>query len=1222
MDNLLQAREDLVANLHDELVGPGSGEACDLNGNPCSLPDKEHEIITDLPENRYYIGVLYPTQNKMQQDNDTSCAELSDGVDIEIIEEPAEHQGERGALALSPDVSDDSIDEIVALSMQDRPSSIGLSFTVDKDIDSINVSLEFATYRKTIPADCMAPYKPSASSNAIVSSMPFSQYVYIDGDYLRLKVCMRSYDVTSNWKANGYGDIELLNTLYKLAAQCNERTGFKREPHTSSIKLSTDGAPISNLCNVSFANISAVKKAAGRNRWTITVMLYNSGNGHFCGTNSLFQPKLSIDGNSNPHFHILPYDDAAINSLDPEEQSLALLYRNKVRYASGHGVSAKWKEKNGIISVETDLMPETQVPQMDFDFAFSRGVNKHSLSLKFLSNFSDVSSDERIGAMEELLSAYESWIEEQKLKQKAVPQSMRRIASAHISVCETAAKRMRQGIEHLRNNSLVMSSFELANKAMFMQMVHRKRVGQVPEDEDSSTVPYEISDYAQIDKDYAEYIWRPFQAAFLLMSISGLIDSGDSNIDGVTIPDRDIVDIIWFPTGGGKTEAYLAVTAFLIFYRRLRYPQEASGTAILMRYTLRLLTSQQFARASTLICACDMIREELKKSRQFNPLSWKEPITIGLWIGGDHTPNKTKGSSEEVKSAEYYLKKLTDTSGKASDVTYRNDQYNHFQVLSCPWCGASLVPKTKSKQEKWGYAIGSDKHFYLCCIRPKCPFQKKLPIQVVDEELYKQPPTLLFATVDKFAMMPWNDSIGNFFAVNSKNRPPELIIQDELHLISGPLGSIVGLYESAIDSLCSRKGTRPKIIASTATIRRAGEQCRNLYNRRVQQFPPSGLDSDDSFFAKEADTTKKSGRLYVGIFPSGKTKAMLETRVISSLLQRVHMLQTSDEIKDKYWTLVGYFNNLRDLGKCSGLVDDDIKDFMRRLGRRLSALNRVRPISMASELTSRVPTTTLVKRLKNLEKVEYSVANQEAKLYPISVLLATNMISVGVDVDRLNLMTVIGQPKLTSEYIQATSRVGRKYPGLVFTLYDATKSRDRSHYEQFRAYHESFYRFVEPTSVTPFSQPALDRALHAVLISLIRNYEEKLSKEENAKNIEPHMDVLRKVKDEFMQRITEIHNNSESDIKMELASIASQIDEFFASWTDYAASLNPDQKLLYGLRFMMSNPGANENVLLKPYGKWTPTADNARETLTSMRNVDQSLSGRMLIWEEECHEET
>ena len=325
--------------------------------------------------------------------------------------------------------------------------------------------------------------------------------------------------------------------------------------------------------------------------------------------------------------------------------------------------------------------------------------------------------------------------------------------------------------------------------------------------------------------------------------------------------------------------------------------------------------------------------------------------------------------------------------------------------------------------------------------------------------------------MDKFALLPWKKEIGSFFAAGSENRSPELIIQDELHLISGPLGTMVGLYESAIDVLCQQKGIKTKIVASTATIQRAKEQCAALYDREVSQFPHPGLNAEDSFFARESniDYDKGSfGRKYIGLMPSGKTKAMMEVRSIAALLQKINTMDLPDEIKDKFWTLTVYFNSLKDLGKCSTLVDDDVKDFIKRTAYRLGTAKDARMIGQADELTSRVSTTELNETLDKLEKLSYSKENIEKRHFPSNVLLATNMISVGIDVARLNVMLLVGQPKLTSEYIQASSRVGRSYPGVAFAMYDGSKSRDRSHYEQFRAYHESFYKHVEPTGATPF----------------------------------------------------------------------------------------------------------------------------------------------------------
>ena len=1213
-EECLAARKALFNKLYKEVVGPGSGETLE-NGTPCSLPDEEHELITDLPEERYYVGVLYPAKdNKMNADNDTSVPDTGGKDDEMETESAVEEEETHGDLAAVTGVNDDTMDEVIALSTQDRPSSVGITFVVGHDIDDIVVDVSFATYRHAVYTDCGVPY----GKNIAPYVDALDEYVYPDGSMMRLKHSVNGKDV--RWLLSTIDpkdDGTLARTLYKLAAQCNPRKAFVRIPHSESVVLTLDGKPV-NVCGVGFAYMRAVKSVISDRTYTITIMLYNGGTGHYDGTNTIFQPKIEVASAKNPFMRALAYDDNMRFPSDDEEHSLALLYRNRKRYATGHGISAYWDISGFSWCVRTDLMPWTEVPQMDFEFAFRRGVEKKSLSLKYLSDLSPAASDEKLTALGQLISAYESWIDDLDVSSLENVQ-LRKIADKHVASCRDAAKRMREGLECLQKNADAMRAFSLANRAMFMQMKHRDKVQHVPDDEDPSTVPYRDIDYETLDMNIHSpdfCIWRPFQIAFFLMNIRGLTDT-DPHPDETeeTERDRNIVDIIWFSTGGGKTEAYLALTAFVIFYRRLKYPDASDGTAVLMRYTLRLLTSQQFARASTLICACDRIRLELWNNSRRRDKRWKEPITIGLWIGGDHTPNKN--SSSYPKGAKELSRDLKNP-GNGS-LEFRNDYYNKFQVLTCPWCGASLVPTEKSErlngEAAWGYQTDDHGRFYIKCVRPGCPYEKGLPVQVVDEELYRIPPTLLFATVDKFAMIAWNKNVGNFFGLDTNNRTPELIVQDELHLISGPLGSIVGLYETAIDLLCSSKGIRPKIVASTATIRRAGDQCRRLYNRTARQFPPAGLDASDSFFAKEAETDVKPGRLYVGVFPSGKTKAMLQTKVMSTLLQYVNMLDGKDNIKDQYWTLTAYFNSLRDLGKCSGLVDDDIKDFMKRLCRRIATDKIIRRIAMADELTSRVPTTALVKCLKKLEKTTYSKENQEAGNYAVNVLLATNMISVGVDVDRLNLMAVVGQPKLTSEYIQATSRIGRKNPGLVCVLYDATKSRDRSHFEQFHAYHESFYRDVEPTSVTPFSQPALDRALHAVLVGLARHCDGSLYNDADARNFTLDFPSLDHIKKEVLRRIDSISRHSQSGEGVDLNAISAQIDAFFESWAARTEAMPEADQLYYGQRFMTRLPGANEHRLLRPFGTWS-NKDPANETLTSMRTVDQTLSSRMLIWEE------
>lgn len=683
-------------------------------------------------------------------------------------------------------------------------------------------------------------------------------------------------------------------------------------------------------------------------------------------------------------------------------------------------------------------------------------------------------------------------------------------------------------------------------------------------------------------------------------------------------PERNIVDLIWFPTGGGKTEAYLGLTAFAIFYRRLTHSKEAAGTTVIMRYTLRLLAAQQFTRAATLICACEYIRQQCEKKHRKYPIYslGKESISIGLWIGGTHIPNRNEGKN----SASYHLEKLKNVS-KHYYVRSEKERHNKFQVLKCPWCGTKMVKDDRNNKlvGEWGYNMGSGKHFYMFCPQEDCDFTNKLPIQIIDDELYRNPPTLLFGTVDKFAMMPWDGRIGAFFGIGSNNRAPELIIQDELHLISGALGTVVGIYETAVDGICGQKGVYSKIIASTATIRRAKEQCSVLYNREVVQFPAPGLDAEDSFFARESTIDYEKGiygRKYIGIMPSGKTKAMTEIRMMAALMQKAYTMDMPDEIKDKFWTLTVYFNSLKDLGKASTLVDDDVKDFIIRTANRMFTTRRL--IVRADELTSRVSTTELNETLDKLEKIEYSKENMEAKQYASSVLLATNMISVGIDVARLNVMLMVGQPKLTSEYIQASSRVGRSFPGLCFIQYDATKSRDRSHYERFRSYHESFYRFVEPTGATPFSKPARERALHAVLTAMIRQREEWKDDKDAQKfdmgNLEKSISEIQEF---ILSRIKSINARSENQLKDDIEDVRSEMQEFFEKWQELVEECNQDGgkiPIYFGRRFMVSPPNSEERRLLRQYN--SAGRDTAVDTLTSMRNVDAPVTGSVVIWEE------
>jgi hypothetical protein len=567
--------------------------------------------------------------------------------------------------------------------------------------------------------------------------------------------------------------------------------------------------------------------------------------------------------------------------------------------------------------------------------------------------------------------------------------------------------------------------------------------------------------------------------------------------------------LLWFPTGGGKTEAYLGVAAFTMAIRRLQGTlgglDGSRGLAVIMRYTLRLLTLQQFQRAAVLLCAMEHIR------KQENGMWGNEPFTLGLWVGQKVTPNTTSESNDAIETER--------------EKHYRVSS-SPAQLLSCPWCGQEIKAVrdiTVDKEIGRTFIYCSDKH-------GNCEFSRAkgsgLPVLVVDEEIYHHPPSMLIATVDKFAMMAWRGETRTLFGKASdecprhgilwpesdctgnhqktKNnpdvqvkkilplRPPDLIIQDEFHLISGPLGTMVALYETAIDELSTWTldgvTIRPKIIASTATVRKAFEQVNNVFLRRVSIFPPHGLDVEDNFFSIQRPVNEKHGRQYMGICSPGASRPAVLIRVYVALLTGAQALvEHFDSAADPYMTLIGYFNSLRELGGMRRLAEDDIQTRSHRV--EMSDVIRPglkqRSVRRIDELTSRVSNKDIPEKLKALETI-YKKKYAEDDLKALDIVLATNMLSVGVDIDRLGLMVVNGQPKNTAEYIQATSRIGRKYPGLVVTVLTWARPRDLSHYETFEHYHESFYKHVEAQSVTPFSSRAMDRGLTGIMTSLLR----------------------------------------------------------------------------------------------------------------------------------------
>jgi len=1185
--DLLELRKKIVSALRAELMGPGS---------EISYPDEEHELISEYPSDRYSVGILYP-QNIKFGENESIKEESRESENEDESHEENDVNAETDNHFIEH--KDDAFDDDINMAQQNKPSSMGLTFFVDKDIDSLLINVEYAKYAIADDNDIIIP----CPHDDLYIPTCLSEYVAFDKETQTIKK-LRSIkwnDLNDLFENNAIEDPYLLNVVGNLNKIFKSKRAYRRCPFYEEVKLNfANNIAKANLKNAN-GYITSVKHHVIGNIFSITIMLVNEdkiGNGH------IFQPQIKVESKMNSNMHFLSYNNFADTSVgDEEEKSLELLYRKKLVYGTGHGVSVDWDiTDDGCGKIATEFMPLFEVPKIDLalrrETEQERAVSDRCLSMKYLSDIDETDRTIKIADMSAFIDCYGAWIEslQRERNDKAFNALYIQAADKHITQCRDAYNRMKNGLEILKGNNDAWNAFQLTNRAMFMQRIHGvfQKEDHYPNDE---VWQQAISSICYTSCDDNNCRWRPFQLAFLLMSVRSIVDP--------TCEERDLVDLIWFPTGGGKTEAYLGLTAFSIFHRRLKDPTNG-GTTVFMRYTLRLLTSQQFTRAATLICACEKIRRDEEKCRFKKYNLGQEKITIGLWIGGDHVPNTN------TKALECY----NSLTKKGGNLKYRKDKYNKFQVLKCPWCGTKIVKEEVNGKEigEWGYKFHNKKNFYLSCAQEGCEYEGSLPIQIIDEELYQNPPTLLFGTVDKFAMMAWKKDITAFFG-KGRNDAPDLIIQDELHLIAGPLGTMVGIYETAIDYLCSIKGRKPKIIASTATIRQATQQCRALYNREVRQFPAQGLDASDSFFAKEISTEIDFGRMYLGVMPSGKTKVMLQARATAIALQFVHQLQCLDKAKDQFYTLAIYFNSLKELGKASSVVSDDVKDFIKRITyRQIFKKYSSRNIGTAYELTSRVSTSELNDTLDKLENMVYSAQNIEEKKYPINVLLASNMISVGVDISRLNLMFLQGQPKSVSEYIQASSRIGRTNPGLAVTLYDSSKSRDRSYYEQFRAFHSAFYKFVEPTGVTPFSDPARDRALHAVLLSGARQSIAELNSDRNAINISDgdNADQVAEFAEFIYERVKGINEYNPAGMEDDSEQVRKELNEFIAEWQQKARLFD---ELSYGDKYIMADAPKDVHRVIKRYDD--KGRDDAQRTLTSLRNVDKTVPISILVWEKE-----
>jgi hypothetical protein len=1077
--------------------------------------------------------------------------------------------------------------------------------------------------------------------------------------------------------------IEICATWARYRSERNPQGNqvFKRIPN---VYITPE--PISVTNNLTISETDQVKitiRSVLRSDKTYKVSIYlvnetslidplsESGKRRFETDDMIFQPQIRVVTGENTK--LLPFDSfqpsretPELGSLQEEDESLELIYREYLAYARGHLCAAIWKEidperpcqgenllkwidgflvqfkcgeqqrqKFSLPDCRTEYVPcyPVQSPAIDWESEIEKIPDLNTATLAQAWNPTAISQ-----ALQPLVDGYATWINQQQTTVSQLDPKYYRAANRHLENCRITQQRIQESIELISQNEEVRLAFCFANKAINLQASWR-RPGH-------------------------DFTWRPFQLAFILMNIPAIANP--------LHPDRQTCDLLAFPTGGGKTEAYLGLAAFTLGLRRLRSGKDSSkdptgqGVSVISRYTLRLLTIQQFRRALGLIVASEVLRVE--NLGMGSPVGWRPKdcqrsdhhiwgttrFSVGLWVGGSVTPNRLKDIY--IPNSSPLLGAISALEGKPGV------EGDPAQILNCPCCGSilaipkdgllggkthtihlvmqgtnsnlsiahhtdnweelesepifSFVPIVNSsnyitlslslnikkgsklsvgKLEGWwrdkiqpqlnslnlvpfkisrpGYFkrshIGTRKgsenieNFEIYCANPNCDlnnqkiwnekvplefnkkcdkqtiapdkfvwekpleafkaytnFSSRIPISAytVDDQVYSRIPSLLVATVDKFARLAFEPRasalFGNINHYNSRSGfyrdnagssepkshnkavnpllPPDLILQDELHLIEGPLGSMVGLYETAVDTLCERmyqgQIVSPKYIASTATVRQSQSQVQCLFNRSVFQFPPPALSADNSFFARtprnvhplEIDANGKhpSGRLYVAVCAPGKGAQTPIVRIYSSMFQSIWQLKQagySDSDCDPFWTLVGYFNAIRELAGAVTLYRQDIPERLRHNADILGVT--ARELEEAIELSSRMDSTELPGLLSSL-----SLPLPDAR----DAVLSTSMFGTGVDIDRLGLMVVNGQPKTTSSYIQATGRVGRSTGGLVITFFRASRPRDLDHYEFFTGYHRAIYRYVEPITVTPFASRARERGMGPVAVALLR----------------------------------------------------------------------------------------------------------------------------------------
>lgn len=1070
-----EVRGELVDLVERDLVGPWGGAT---------------EEIVGTPRARYLAGALAPisllegaasetpaaptptTQEEVRSDETLAVADLGEAHEVQGVPvDEDESIGEAAPTDSDEDRGPES--KIIA------PSSMGLRFQVATDTDVLRFTARWGQYNGRREAD------ETGKTQTYYDRTPFEVPVEVDLSLI---------------PAGTVHHVDLGAHHVEIAIEVFDLDGRR-------------------VIEAALLNVAVTGRELPPKLW-------------------LFQAELTVTARDGSAAIFLPTRNALVEdraSRDREVRRLDLLYRDRLEFAIGRTASVAWDVATDgsrrATVVRTTWLPTAEVPQ-------TRAPEVAGVQLS-MGDLMDADPETLRSGLQPLLDGYAEWLTQQEVTNGTLPTWLRDQGEIGLEDGQRALTRLRDGLELLVTDTHAQRAFWFMNRTMRDQRI-RSQIAALRIKEPAMSIAEAQVEVDSRGKKAAS--WYAFQLAFILMQLPAVVDPTHKRRSS----DFPRAELLFFPTGGGKTEAYLGLAAFTFGIRRLKGKVETpgglldggDGVAVLMRYTLRLLTSQQFLRATTLMCAAELVRRE-------DPSRWgTTPFRIGLWVGSAVSPKRYAEAAEQVKD----VRESDGNSAWGLSVL----QFDH-----CPWCGTAINGKAHVE------ADDVEKRIRVYCgdRRSNCPFaiggtaREGLPVLTVDDEIYRHPPTFLLATVDKFARLAREGEAASLFGYVSTRcprhgykhadtdesvcgadkhnaakgngraypatqvspvdrlRPPDLIIQDELHLITGALGTAVGLFEGAIDVLSSwefgaaaeAKTVKPLVIASTATVRKAAEQVQRLFARDVEVFPPQVLSVSDTFFSKEVPLDQEPGRRYVGVCLHGARLTLAEIRLSEILLlagQR--LLDAHGEAAEPYLTLVDYFSATRELAGMRRYLEDDVTTRVSNPD-KISGYPRRRTPLRIGELTSRISSSEIGRTLTHLAstfdpaldssagraviaaklKAGEKLPNREM---PFDVVLATSMLQVGVDVPRLGLMMIVGQPKNTAEYIQASSRVGRdaSKPGLVVTLANRSRPRDMAHYEQFEHYHDTFYANVEALSVTPFSEAALERGLTGLIVSAAR----------------------------------------------------------------------------------------------------------------------------------------